>query len=240
MFGEDGSKFVVFALVLTLFCDRTSSECAQLTPCSCIFPNGQGYNLTQLGGSRNFTASANGQTFYFHPCSNIQMINGSECYNGTGVSLCLVNKNKTISLGTVEETTINIESESSTKPALTLRHGSYTTVIRLLCCNSCNTHLVSDSIDSDKDYHLLLMSPYACQSQLRTKGLSTGSLLVIYLFVFTALYFVGGAIALKWLRGATGREMIANYSFWRELPSLVRDGIAFTFSCGRGDSYERI
>lgn len=52
-------------------------------------------------------------------------------------------------------------------------------------------------------------------------GLSVGSVLVILFFVFTTLYFVGGAIALKLLRGAEGREMIPNYDFWVDLPNLV-------------------
>lgn len=54
-----------------------------------------------------------------------------------------------------------------------------------------------------------------------TDGLSTGSILVILFFMFTTLYFVGGAIALKLLRGAEGREMIPNYDFWVDLPHLV-------------------
>jgi hypothetical protein len=54
------------------------------------------------------------------------------------------------------------------------------------------------------------------------EGLSTGSVLVILFFVFTTLYFVGGAVALKLLRGAEGREMIPNYDFWVDLPNLVR------------------
>jgi hypothetical protein len=54
------------------------------------------------------------------------------------------------------------------------------------------------------------------------KGLSTGSVLVIIFFVFIILYFVGGAVALRLLRGAEGKEMIPNYDFWVDLPNLVR------------------
>jgi hypothetical protein len=58
-------------------------------------------------------------------------------------------------------------------------------------------------------------------------GLSTGSVLVILFVVFATLYFVGGAVALRLLRGAEGREMIPNYEFWVDLPSLVKVSILF-------------
>lgn len=79
---------------------------------------------------------------------------------------------------------------------------------------------------------LRLESKWACPAfELRTdktisqnsdEGLSTGSVLVIIFFVFTILYFVGGAVALRLLRGAEGRELIPNYDFWVDLPNLVR------------------
>jgi hypothetical protein len=58
-------------------------------------------------------------------------------------------------------------------------------------------------------------------------GLSTGSVLVILFVVFATLYFVGGAVALRLIRGAEGREMIPNYDFWVDLPNLVRVSILF-------------
>jgi len=61
-------------------------------------------------------------------------------------------------------------------------------------------------------------------------GLSTGSVLVILFFVFTTLYFVGGAVALKLLRGAEGREMIPNYDFWVDLPHLVSVSVCWLCS----------
>lgn len=56
---------------------------------------------------------------------------------------------------------------------------------------------------------------------------SIGSTLVILLFVFSGLYFIGGAIALRLLRGATGWEMLPNHEFWCDLPSLIRVSIAY-------------
>nr|CAD7458391.1 unnamed protein product [Timema tahoe] len=53
-------------------------------------------------------------------------------------------------------------------------------------------------------------------------GLSTGSLLVILFITFSSVYFFGGVLALKLLRGAEGKEMIPNYDFWADVPYLCR------------------
>ncbi|XP_076235970.1 cation-dependent mannose-6-phosphate receptor [Calliopsis andreniformis] len=237
MLGENG-RFVTFiVLFLMFFCDRTSSECAQLTPCSCIFSDGYGYDLSPLIDFRNLSVTFldSNHTVYFHPCTNMRFFSNesSSCSEGSGVSLCLKTGNKATSLGTVEETTISVLSET---PTLSLHHGTQISKVSLVCCRTCNVHLMAPS---NKDDDLLLISPYCCKAQLSTKGLSTGSVLVILLFVFSGIYFIGGAIVLKLLRGATGWEMIPNHQFWRELPSYVRDGIVFVFNCGR-DSYDRI
>nr|CAD7201503.1 unnamed protein product [Timema douglasi]CAD7411333.1 unnamed protein product [Timema poppensis] len=72
-------------------------------------------------------------------------------------------------------------------------------------------------------------------------GLSTGSLLVILFITFSSIYFFGGVLALKLLRGAEGKEMIPNYDFWVDVPYLCRDGILFLVSgCNPAPAYERI
>ena len=50
--------------------------------------------------------------------------------------------------------------------------------------------------------------------------------------MFTTLYFVGGAVTLKLLRGAEGREMIPNYDFWVDLPNLVSVSVCCLCSYG--------
>ena len=36
------------------------------------------------------------------------------------------------------------------------------------------------------------------------------------------VYLVGGVLFNKFQRGATGKELVPNYSFWSELPGLVK------------------
>lgn len=67
----------------------------------------------------------------------------------------------------------------------------------------------------------MLVSPYGCKIEPH-KGLSTGSILLILFFTITGIYFIGGMITLRILRGATGWEMLPNHDFWSKLPLLVR------------------
>ncbi|XP_076683780.1 uncharacterized protein LOC143376888 [Andrena cerasifolii] len=233
-------RFAAFLLLLTCFCDTTSSECTQLTPCSCMFADGHGYDLTQLGNSGPLTASTVNHTFYFQPCKNtpFNATSGDECSKGNGVSLCVTIGNNMFSLGTAEETKIT-QPDGQKDPLLTLLHATNVSTIELVCCAHCSTVLTVDS-SNDGVYHLTLMSQDTCKKLLHAKGLSTGSLLIIYFVVFAGIYFVGGAIVLKLLSGGQGWEIVPNHKFWRELPSLVRDGIAFTFNCCQLSSYDRI
>ncbi|OAD52378.1 Cation-dependent mannose-6-phosphate receptor [Eufriesea mexicana] len=237
----------IFGLFLISFCEQTSSECRQLTACSCTFPNGQGYTLLPLASSSPLlTADPNhNYTFYFHPCTNTvnfpSLPNNvsNNCHKGNGVSLCAEHDGTSFVLGKAEDTKIILEADNSKPPIFILDHDNYSTTIALACCNVCKTTLTLDSID-DKRYHLLLSSPYACKTFVQSKGLSISSTLLILFFVFTGLYFIGGAMILKCLRGATGWEMVPNHRFWKNFLSLVKDGIVFTFNCCRVDSYERI
>lgn len=235
MFGFDRSLIV--CMFFTLCWKQISSECTQLTPCSCMFSNGEGYDLTPLRIPSPLQVTSDNYTFYFHPCTNFPLTKG-ECHADKGVSLCVQQGNTIYSLGTAEET--KIEAGSNKVPSLILSHGNYTSTIALICCDSCKSHLIKDQVNENGQFYLLLRSPYACKASLRPKGLSGGSILLIIFFVCTGVYFISGIIALKLLRGATGWEMIPNHTFWQELPSLVKDGIAFTFNCCRVDSYDSI
>ncbi|XP_071873714.1 cation-dependent mannose-6-phosphate receptor [Bombus fervidus] len=233
----------VFGSLLIIFCKQTSSECRQLTSCSCMFSNWEGYSLMPLVNSRFINSTEQNYTFFFHPCTNKLLSDNvtSECSRGNGASLCAAFNNTTFVLGKAEETKIVFEGDDLKPPVFMFHHKNYTTKIALSCCSSCETRLYVESLNTSRnEYHLLLTSIYACKTLMHSKGLSIGSTLLIYLFVISGIYFIGGALTLKFLRGATGWEMMPNHSFWQSLPSLVKDGISFTFNCCRLDSYERI
>merc|ERR1712130_401300 len=61
------------------------------------------------------------------------------------------------------------------------------------------------------------------------------------LFIGFLVYFLGGIFILK-SRGASGIEMIPNYTFWIALPKRAKDGFDYLMNgCKpREDSYEAI
>ncbi|KAG7212728.1 hypothetical protein KM043_012995 [Ampulex compressa] len=241
---RDNATFLILAIFLLFYCDTTSSECTQLTACSCAFPDGRRVDITKIGDSGILNATNKNYNIHFIPCANGRIMSGpndTECSTGKGTSLCAYNTNekKFFNLGTIEESKMHLESPNSENVVLTFQRVNRTATIVLICNPPSKTHILLDSANNT-NYRLILESPMACKSYPHTKGLSTGSILVILCFVFSGIYFVGGALVLKFLRGATGWEMLPNHTFWCELPSLVRDGIVFTFNCCRADSYERI
>ena len=41
-------------------------------------------------------------------------------------------------------------------------------------------------------------------------------------FVLVIVYLVGGVLYMRFVRGATGIEMVPNLEFWKEVPALVK------------------
>ncbi|KYN37875.1 Cation-dependent mannose-6-phosphate receptor, partial [Trachymyrmex septentrionalis] len=172
------------------------------------------------------------------PCINVHI---RQIHFRTAVRpLCILhnNVNKTVlTTGTIKETRMKLLDDKF--PIFEILHNDTKIIINIVCyMGNKETSFALDSI-SNKSYNFKLVSPYGCKLQ-REMGLSTGSLLVILFFVSVGVYFIGGIIVLKALRGATGWEMVPNHEFWCKLPSLVRDGVVFAFNCCRADSYERI
>ncbi|KRT82447.1 hypothetical protein AMK59_3546 [Oryctes borbonicus] len=122
---------------------------------------------------------------------------------------------------------------------------SKTSTITLVCTSGYNRTVFADVADSNDSFYFF--SPFACiVNHHMTGGLSTGSVLIVLLFIGCVFYFVGGAIVLHCIRGARGKEMIPNIDFWQNLPSLIKDGLIFTLNGCRptavatADSYDRI
>ncbi|XP_025270428.1 uncharacterized protein LOC105252892 isoform X1 [Camponotus floridanus] len=238
--------FVAFALFLILFCDATSSECTQQGPCICTLSDGY-YNLSALADQLPLEDTLGDYTIYFHPCTNVKIKTQSNimCANESKLSVCIFDKQKNLtqSFGTIEETTMKLP-KGNKYPIFELHHNNITLQIDIICLpNSNGTNFKIDKGNkfppsSSNQYRFFLISPYGCKESY--KGLSTGSVLLILFFTVTGIYFIGGIVTLRILRGATGWEMLPNHDFWSNLPLLVRDGIVFTFNCCRADSYERI
>jgi len=54
------------------------------------------------------------------------------------------------------------------------------------------------------------------------EGMSSGSVFCVIFFSACLVYFGGGILVRKFMRGAEGYEMIPHFEFWNGLPSLIR------------------
>lgn len=68
-----GISSLVFIITVQI---DANDKCEQISPCSCKFDNGTGYDLAELNKSFDnnkyiATPSINNIQYYFHPCSDI-------------------------------------------------------------------------------------------------------------------------------------------------------------------------
>jgi hypothetical protein len=54
------------------------------------------------------------------------------------------------------------------------------------------------------------------------EGYSGGSTFCLLFFFTMLVYFGGGIVVRKFIRGAEGPEIIPHYDFWNDLPNLIR------------------
>ncbi|XP_011690579.1 PREDICTED: uncharacterized protein LOC105451676 [Wasmannia auropunctata] len=158
------ATFIVLSLFLILFCDTTSSECNELVPCICSLPDGYYYNLTALADAEPLEAIVDDKvnwTIRFHPCTNVKMkldSNDTTCANGNGVSLCMHNKNQTLT-GTVEETKMKL-STAGNFPIFEIVHKDVKSTINIICSpiKEDKTRFILDSPISSESKQLILQS----------------------------------------------------------------------------------
>ncbi|XP_051163168.1 uncharacterized protein LOC127282743 isoform X2 [Leptopilina boulardi] len=211
--------FVKYTIFLIILSTQVTSQCIQNSPCSCSLPDGSAYDFSSLAKQGPLQLSFNNRSFWLQPCKDVSLSNitvDDGCQSP--VSLCSWNKNDPLqkgpmSLGTVAESKLELETKYEKILKLVYRHKQNITNINLICCPSCSTALKPDTESLNSSItNLLLLSPHLCKHE--REGLSAGSVFFILLLVFAGIYFIGGALALKFLRGATGWEMLPNHEFW--------------------------
>ncbi|XP_054262706.1 uncharacterized protein LOC128986380 [Macrosteles quadrilineatus] len=243
--------FICFAILCclspTLSLKNKDKPCHQYDPCKCIFPTGRGINLALINKTLSVETETN-VSISIHFCGDVSFgnNNASQCFNN--VSICYMDNNHNQSFSFGKSADLKFVSESQFEPIhIQFSNSSNTTRIALTCVKELdNPLLIFKSKSKDGSYDLELQSAHSCVRLLSTEegpsgGLSMGSVLVIMLLVFTLVYFGGGMLTLRILRGAEGKEMIPNIDFWTDLPYLVRDGVLFTLNGFRPQtSYDRI
>ncbi|KAH9524733.1 hypothetical protein Btru_027646 [Bulinus truncatus] len=177
-----------------------------------------------------FYVKGNGYQFYLHPCNRSpKACNNSQmtgCQIGSAVS-------NIFGIGHIDGNSMYGGPDTGN---LTIKNDyvgddksiriSWLNVV----CRDVEANFTYENESPLQTYIFTLYTRYGClPSNDKSGGLSVGSVLVILFFVLLLIYLVGGVLFLKYVRKAEGIEVIPNVEFWKDLPSLIKDGILFTF-----------
>ncbi|XP_022201467.2 uncharacterized protein LOC111058271 [Nilaparvata lugens] len=235
-----------------------NGKCIQANPCKCTFPDGMYYDFSNIMEFQLSWLKLNETTdLKYSPCRDSKLVENptevNDCNTGSGVTLCLRSNSTTpkkytgLNLSTSEFVSTNENDPVSVK-FQKMDGKSPVITMKLVCDKSAilpDLKVSPESKTNNNAFDLLLTSVDAClkagDTLVDEDEMSTGSKLIIIFLVLFAAYFGGGVLALKYIRGAEGFEMIPNYEFWSDLPSLVRDGVLFLVSGFQvTPSYDRI
>lgn len=240
----------VLLVVLVIFLARdgflpvaTASECRRLNPCRCEFDDdGRGYDLSQVVEKSDHyletTDPASGDHYLFSPCVDVKLLpqnatSDNDCTRGDGYALCRYNNGTFVKLGTIRDS--SFRSSENDHQYLVFKENNTITTFQLICTKySDKSYIFIQSgvqlaqQDATNETNLLLFSPFACPITIeQVSHTGFGKVLLILLFVGTFTYFTIGSIVRFMYLGARGIEVIPNLRFWKDLPSLVRDGARF-------------
>ncbi|XP_015761336.1 PREDICTED: uncharacterized protein LOC107340496 [Acropora digitifera] len=260
-----------FLIIAGLF--QSSYSCTKIDNCSCKKSNGHIMNLRPIDGGKSGPKFTGEETsgdinykFSWNPCTPFSSADG--CKN---VLLCQANGKLQYPAGE------NVELFAETKgtDSITITYSpmkkegdksSRQGVITLKCDPSIFpgkfiTQFTEDKMGSNIEYRATFASKCVCDNGCPAptpagnhgrKELSTGSILLIVFIPLVFIYCITGALYNKYNKGiGSFPEMIPNHSFWIGLPSLIKEGCAFTFhslaSCCssllmrlKGESYAEI
>ncbi|KAK3916926.1 Cation-dependent mannose-6-phosphate receptor [Frankliniella fusca] len=226
--------------------------CDKLEECACGFPTGEGVNLTALASTTLILNDTESKVvFYFNPCTAAF----GPCPNNSVI--CMVDDNSTKPLNLGSKGGSSFSSQGVFGPVfINYNEGDLATEIQLDCTEYAqNTTLVFNENYNrfepslEVKYHLLLQSPEACfkpvegyySSNVVREGISSGALFLIIMIVLWLAYILIGSVANHLISGATGWEMIPHYEFWRNLPTMLMDGVKFVANgCKPPPSYDQI
>lgn len=239
---------VILSSLLSYSLVTGENNCKRSTICSCEFNNGSIIDLSSIAtkqGPEWFNQTPinkNDHSFYsYNPCHEFTIGNGG-C---SGVTVCQQQGTNYYPLGDTDQIQFYF-NETINRMQIKYKKNDRITNVTLICSDGPPKLTIEGETKPGESslYLMTLSSKCACPDgclKSAEEGLSTGSVLIILLFVFSCIYFLGGMLYLKFVRGASGYEMIPHYEFWLDFPLLVRDGVVFVLSgCRAETTYERI
>ncbi|XP_077283092.1 uncharacterized protein LOC143909071 [Arctopsyche grandis] len=240
-----------FAMAFSLVSGLEGESCSALGSCHCtlgvdgeldlkpqdIADPKRSYSAQTFNSNKNATEWSL-DTYFFHPCRDIQLgdptnpINNCKAAslcrhtiqfkkNGTDITMSDLGNNP---LGQFEDSKI---IGNKNKVSLQYSKNSIVSTVILSCITDGESILQISSGDPDAPI-LGFYSPNACIKSIpEPTHHSLGTTLLIIFFVLALVYLLAGYCVKRFSTGARGIELIPNINFWKELPSLVRDGVVF-------------
>ncbi|XP_064649200.1 uncharacterized protein LOC135501200 isoform X3 [Lineus longissimus] len=106
-----------------------------------------------------------------------------------------------------------------------------------LQCHQERTELKVEGQVNETFYYMTLLSPCACLDGC-IERLSLGSIILITGAFLLFTYLLVGVLYNRAVYNSVGRELLPNYEFWADMPSLIKDGYLFFISPCLGDRVE--
>merc|ERR1719487_324964 len=237
-------RTIVLAVFVALFAIVVSDPCVISTPKGDI-------NLNNVAAGNGFYKSSYGDyNYYLNICGAATgfpeasvcsgTTDGSKGYQvPTDGSKCFPMTPK----GN-DDVTAELVSKDDITQGVKLTYATYTfdnyertTIFTVMCDDKASTTTVTykneDWVQGHSTYYFDVKSPNACpgagpapapSNNMPLGQLGVGGLIMILLFSFLALYFIIGALVLKFGLKKKGKEIIPNFGFWVGLLVAIKDG----------------
>ncbi|XP_065839959.1 uncharacterized protein [Oscarella lobularis] len=221
--------------------------------CGCKMSDGTGtIDLSPLSYSKRpyFTdvPDANSQSnalYYFNPCHPFTLGDeNSHCTVEEDGAVCQNMSNAWANLGKISTATYtNMPGQGI---IVTYSGGTNTasSSVLLVCSEKGNTTSFIAAKGTIESFHFVLTSEYCCPQHI-SAAVSIGTIMVAAFFSLLVVYLIIGIVYLAAVKGGRGTGALPNARLWASLPGLIKDGILFTFTCGKktpsgGSTYENL
>ncbi|CAM4766937.1 unnamed protein product [Rotaria magnacalcarata] len=204
---------------------------------SCVYDvgHGQKIDIRALGNS-------DGKRPKYDNIPNTSLVKNSLSWNGCfpyskydggsckGAAACLTSTTTGQSTLIARPSSVKFEPEENVN--LLVYHSGETILTVYLTCADIDEDKINSRQDSATIFNIYLQSqcccPDKCHFSTKSGSLSGGAVFVILLVSVLFTYIVGGALFLKYARGATGTDMIPHRMIWLNVVSYVLDGLRYT------------
>ncbi|KAK3791354.1 hypothetical protein RRG08_012536 [Elysia crispata] len=220
-------------------------SCKKINSCSCKLDDGTVIDLSPVADSGKAKFLDQWDTNYvsqysYNPCKEFSegSCSGvSVCqYTGSDYYECGTQSSATFSNDPKNPNVVNIQYQSLGGDGVTR-----TSQVTLNCVQSGPDSLdvLGENPTTPAFYNFQLNSVHCCPKKggsggsAAAAGISIGSILVIIFFVVLVSYFALGVAFQKFVRKASGREVVPNVNLWVATPGLIKDGALFVVKRGK-------